>query len=754
MVKYKKIFLLCLIILFVSMAGVSASDSNQTDDALGVSDSGDVLGTNPETFSDLQSIINGNESGAIINLTNDYVANGVDGVVIDKELTINGNGHILDAEKKNYVFKLSTSSKVTLNDLIFTNSSSAAVYSNNVETNTEFNNCTFVNFTSYAFNSQYGGGHLFNGCRFVNGTCKGAIYLLNTNTKPVENKFIDCEFVNNNASSIDDSGICAIYSNTDFDLIRCNFTNNYAEQGSTIFIGSNYKISEINVNVVNSTFRENNKGQIIKSTDNYNTFINLNVSGSDFYDNNLSRSTGVIWLRCPSTVSINDTNFYNNNILWDCAVIYLQSQTIFNFTNVNVTENVRAVYAKISGDCSIKDSTFKNGVSKSDGAALHVTGFGDLVVENSYFINNSAEYDIFYPRGDEIKYYGSGGAIYISLDSSSNVTFIDAVFENNTAGIDGGAICVASNLNKLLIINSKFINNTPYSNPKKDSLSPTGGGAIYISSDIDDLNIIASDFINNTAKSGGAIIYVGNEPLNIKDCKFLDNKITSVNVKIRAYSTDDIEVILTGGNTQIDAVYTSADVVTYSNVDYSTDKGILNTDVVYSNYSLYIPFQNVTIEFYDRTTQSNATSTNMTNEKGVAKFRNLNIENGDKIKAYHEDNTQYPYGEAETNVEEMGEFTILQGLISDTPFNGVLELTRNYTFTPGLDDPLIGGITIDKDMTIIGNGFTINGLNQSRIFYAPYEVYEYGPSICVSNVILDNISFADYKDYALYVAWT
>ena len=127
MIKYKKIFLVCLIILFVSMAGVSASDSNQTDDALGVSDSGDVLGANPETFSELQSMINGNESGAIINLTDDYVANGVS-IVIDKEITINGNGHILNAEGKDYILILSTPSKVTLNDLIFTNSSYKSLY--------------------------------------------------------------------------------------------------------------------------------------------------------------------------------------------------------------------------------------------------------------------------------------------------------------------------------------------------------------------------------------------------------------------------------------------------------------------------------------------------------------------------------------------------------------------------------------------------------------------------------------------------
>ena len=49
-----------------------------------------------------------------------------------------------------------------------------------------------------------------------------------------------------------------------------------------------------------------------------------------------------------------------------------------------------------------------------------------------------------------------------------------------------------------------------------------------------------------------------------------------------------------------------------------------------------------------------------------------------------------------------------------------IEITQNYVYDNSTDYELTDGIIINKsDFTINGNGFTIDGFNQSRIFTVP-----------------------------------
>ncbi|WP_405304984.1 hypothetical protein [Methanobrevibacter sp.] len=74
-----------------------------------------------------------------------------------------------------------------------------------------------------------------------------------------------------------------------------------------------------------------------------------------------------------------------------------------------------------------------------------------------------------------------------------------------------------------------------------------------------------------------------------------------------------------------------------------------------------------------------------------------------------------------------GTFTDLANEIVNA--TGELSLTRNYVYSDD-DSDYKDGIIIDKAINIDGNGFTVNGNNQSRIFY-----------IVSSNVVLNDICF-------------
>lgn len=63
-----------------------------------------------------------------------------------------------------------------------------------------------------------------------------------------------------------------------------------------------------------------------------------------------------------------------------------------------------------------------------------------------------------------------------------------------------------------------------------------------------------------------------------------------------------------------------------------------------------------------------------------------------------------------------------------------LNLTKNYICSDNQDSEYVGGIRINKQITIDGKGFTINGNNQSTLFW-----------ITSNDVVLKNIHFKDFK---------
>ena len=132
----KRVFF--ILFLFVMVMGlvsaVGASDSvgdimtNGTVDEIGIYDnietgdlkSDDVLESSDDgTFTALQNKINDAKEGSTINLENDYHFNlnfnSVNGVKIDKSLTINGNGHVIDGFGISSLLRVNGAKNIILN---------------------------------------------------------------------------------------------------------------------------------------------------------------------------------------------------------------------------------------------------------------------------------------------------------------------------------------------------------------------------------------------------------------------------------------------------------------------------------------------------------------------------------------------------------------------------------------------------------------------------------------------------------------
>lgn len=301
-------FILLLAIATISAA--SAADLNQTTETAS-NDMNDIISKNENvelirqtqmTFTDLDKDINGNNNSDVYlnhdyNFNLDSDTNFTEGIIINRQVTIWGNGHVLNANNAARIFNAGKGT--VFHDITFINGKT----DNNggaIDGDSTAVNCTFIGNTA-GYGGATGGVNCIN-CSFINNTAKynggagtsgsyvnctfagntamyhgGAIYVsVNREKYPITNciftenhatvggatyqgTLVNCSFIRNSATW--DAG--AIYSGS---CNNCNFIENFAEYGGAIYYGNAY----------NSTFRGNYAnfgGAAYQSTAVNSTFI-------------------------------------------------------------------------------------------------------------------------------------------------------------------------------------------------------------------------------------------------------------------------------------------------------------------------------------------------------------------------------------------------------------------------------------------------------------------------------------------------
>ena len=423
-----------------------------------------------ETFTDLQNAI-GLVDGILtldsdIAMTDDEAVNFVNGVIINKNIRIDGKGHTIDAKNLGRIFKINNWCDVTLTNVTLTNGNATvggAIYN--------FGNLDLVHVNFVNNTAKYGGaimnyayGLVLDDSTFTNNTAKigGAIY----NSE-------DCFVVDNST-----------------------FTNNTAKIGGAIY---NYGIGFV---VGNSTFVNNS------AADGAGAILNggrgFVVGNSTFANNTATSKGGAIYNYGIGFVVGNST--FANNTAEDAGAVYNEgdNSVVGNSTFVNNTaEDAGAVYNE--GDNSVVgNSTFVNNTATSIGGAI--INNGKLVVDNSAFEDNAANY--------------YGGAIL----NNGKLVVDNSAFEDNAANYYGGAIF---NWDDLQVTNSAFDgNDILVRNIRAMDNVDHGGAAIYNWKN-GKLDISKSNFTNNIKnyKNGdrlvGAVATIGDA--TISDSYFVNN---------------------------------------------------------------------------------------------------------------------------------------------------------------------------------------------------------------------------------------
>lgn len=410
-----------IILLFLSLTSVSSAD-----------------------FGDIRQAIDLTDSDKTITLQNTTYNGDGSQIPISKNITIQGpigQYATLDAKGESRIIKTGNNTLVTFRRIIFKNGflegsgagsairaggqviienctflnnqgeSGTAVFLSPDADNSRINNCIFKgNKGIYAGEDDWvegaaidvHAGHVnITNSIFENNQALDTGGAINFAIQSIGSQLINCNFTNNTAST---GGAIKII-NTDILIRNCKFTSNIATSGGAI------NLRDSKVRLENSTFISNsvtnNGGAIYNDLSNTSTTGYLNISSSNFIDNNAVNG-GAIYSK--NILNIKNSNFTNNQATNNGGVIYSSNTTMLINTSAlvnnsatngggiysnssNITANYNYIannngnkYVYITGSSTLIDLSYNWWGDNNNPLINHVTNTSNVVLSDYYTV--------------------------------------------------------------------------------------------------------------------------------------------------------------------------------------------------------------------------------------------------------------------------------------------------------------------------------------------------------------------------------
>ena len=506
-------------ILGTTDSPLSSSNSDKStggDDSSSVPKSGnEILSANSAgTFTELQKLISGTSQGDTLVLDSDYNnTDKVNGITINRGMTIDGNGYTIDASNFSRIFQTPTNGTIeglTLKNIVFKNGKSTgnnvgggAIRFDTIMKGLVIENCTFMD----CYSSAHGSAIYFSkdvtdsnmSAKFIGNKAgnQGTVYTSKTKVAP-NYKFDNCNvnftFINNTAMQTPGAKFFSDVSNSVFNFYMAD---NVAYKYSG---GSYFDQWSRNVNITG-------------------TFVN-NIAGASG-----DGSGGALYFRYVENVNVEGTFIGNKALTRYSGAIHLENSV--NGMNIN--------------------GYFENNSANFEGGAIYVKGPAQDLHINGTFINNVAK--------------GIGGG---AIEMTSNVknSTIDGTFignsANNGSAIRIGGKSINNKINGVFTDNSGtlgtiYLNDCQGTEISGDFSGNTAeyGGAVY--STASGISTASSTFDGNKAINGSAI-YLDDSTLNASTTTFGDNQAYSYRLPI-VYNGTSVGAILYGGDNILNAIY-------------------------------------------------------------------------------------------------------------------------------------------------------------------------------------------------------
>ena len=357
-------------------------------------------------------------------------------------------------------------------------------------------------------------------------------------------------FEHNKATPTNGGVVSAFFSSI---TVRDSFFNNSLAGGNFGDGGALYASSKSNITVENSSFNNSmaHQGGVIYASPN----CRITLKKSSF-DNNQGNFGGVIYATAGTDISVDHAFFHKNKAHVNGAVMYtsyINSITIqhSSFDN-NLADRDGGVMYMIAGSSNSIESNCDEAGSMYYYGTLFVKYYGIIILNNSFFSNNTADNygGVMYAYRissitvdncsfDENTANNSGGVLYSC--SSNSVTVNNSFFVQNTAANNGG-VAHGYLTNSMTFKNRcKFLNSsaneggavylhrtslTDFGNTYYNNIAMTNGGAMALNRVV--VAVAASNFVNNSAEINGGVMCAINssngDNITFKESTFHNNK--------------------------------------------------------------------------------------------------------------------------------------------------------------------------------------------------------------------------------------
>lgn len=665
-----------------------------------------------EDSAELENIINNVQSGSTIKLSSDYKFG--QQIEITKNLTIDGDGHLLDGKNKTKIFNITNGITVHICNLYFINGHftdyGGAICN---EGNLTISNCSFednyagnlgggaifnignltVSNSSFLNNHATSGGAISNecnitvsNCSFINNSASivggGAIhsagngifsksrFVNNSATSAggaisnVGNLTVSkCSFINNSNSNVFGGAICGegneVFSN-------CNFINNSAEHGGAVynnpytnFIISNCSFVGNHAHLYTHEDEANCGGAIYNDGG-----IFIILSNCTFSNNTNNNYEGTIYNHKEGKI-IGDASLFNNNNEIS-KLIYCDNAYVSSTHNSNTTMNIGYEDVYVG-----RNPVINVYLTNCD----YVYGYMDFIItdDSGHLIKSATQY-----------FYNSLASIKLPLLSEGNYSI--------TATYMGNENFKMSSSQK----NFSIIKNNPYL-----SLSVTGN--IFVG----DTETIAVRFNLNNEENMSVII-ADNKGNRIID----ENIFNSKNYKFANLSAGEYHVSVSyKGNYKYEPAFEEKNFTVTKinpNLTVAVDKVVFvgDTEEIFVKFNLNTE-ENMSVIIADN--KGNMIVNEYINRSKTYKFSNLTY--GDyKVTASFVENYKYLSAFAENNFTVKG-------------YNIKLNMTLKQTeimFGESVDIGYNTDIQIDEYITILDNGKRIE-FDSNPFAYSPHS---------------------------------
>ena len=310
---------------------------------------------------------------------------------------------------------------------------------------------------------------------------------------------------------------------------NCMFINNSAESAGAILT------YESNATILQSFFLNNTATRYVAGALSLAFGGYVFMNDSIFLDNMARTQGGALMVSNLSTL-IAHSNMYGGNFASARGgALYLVEKSLFIANNNEFIGN----RADDGGAISVHNSTsflsycmFSLNHAGDDGGALHVFNNSHIDINSSTFVSNSAPSLSSLRESPKCLYrdeicFSTGGVILVVL--LSTIVIDNSTFTNNSAEY-GGTITISHS--NIMIHQCIFFNNTGLMD-----------GAVLYSEGFLTANITKSMFLSNRAnENGGAIsLYYKNE-INIDDCTFGGNSASTAGGAIYCHLPEKLTI--------------------------------------------------------------------------------------------------------------------------------------------------------------------------------------------------------------------